>query len=64
MKKYIRTKTLRVQLMRYHFLIICLIATFVSICTYITANQKTLEVAKKFPETPCRKYFLPKPAGI
>lgn len=46
MKKYIRTKTLRVQLMRYHFLIICLIATFVSICTYITANQKTLEVAK------------------
>ena len=32
--------------MRYHFLIICLIATFVSICTYITANQKTLEVAK------------------
>ena len=46
MKKYIRTTTLRVQLMRYHFLIICLIATFVSICTYITTNQKTLEVAK------------------
>ena len=46
MKKYIQTKTLRAQLILYNFLIICLIAIFVSICTYITANQKTLEVAK------------------
>lgn len=34
MRTYIRTKTLRAQLILYNFLIICLIATFVSICTY------------------------------
>lgn len=46
MKELIWGKTLRSRLIRYNFFIICVIAIFVSVCTYITASRKTLEVAK------------------
>ena len=46
MRELIRGKTLRSRLIRYNFFIICIIAVFVSVCSYITASRKTLEVAK------------------
>lgn len=46
MRQLIWGKTLRSRLIRYNFFIICVIAIFVSVCTYITASRKTLEVAK------------------
>lgn len=39
-------KTLRSRLIRYNFFIICMIAIFISACTYVTASRRTLEVAK------------------
>ncbi|MBS5284192.1 MAG: sensor histidine kinase [Clostridiales bacterium] len=38
-------KTLQSRLIRYNFFIICVIAVFVSVCSYITASKKTVEVA-------------------
>ena len=46
MRELIWGKTLRSRLIRYNFFIIWVIAIFVSVCTYITASRKTLEVAK------------------
>lgn len=46
MRQLIWGKTLRSRLIRYNFFIICVIAIFVSVCTYITTSRKTLEVAK------------------
>ena len=46
MRGLIWGKTLRSRLIRYNFFIICVIAIFVSVCSYITASRKTLEVAK------------------
>ena len=45
MRELIWGKTLRSRLIRYNFFIIWVIAIFVSVCTYITASRKTLEVA-------------------
>ncbi len=41
-----RGRTLQGQLIRYNFLIVCIIAVFVSVCSYITASRRTIEVAK------------------
>ena len=46
MRELIWGKTLRSRLIRYNFFIIWVIAIFVSVCTYITASRKTMEVAK------------------
>lgn len=46
MRELIWGRTLRSRLIRYNFFIICVIAIFVSVCSYITASRKTLEVAK------------------
>ena len=46
MRELVWGKTLRSRLIRYNFFIICVIAIFVSVCSYITASRKTLEVAK------------------
>lgn len=39
-------RTLRSRLIRYNFFMICVIAIFVSVCAYITASRRTMEVAK------------------
>lgn len=46
MMELIWGRTLRSRLIRYNFFIICVIAIFVSVCSYITASRKTVEVAK------------------
>ena len=46
MKELVWGRTLRSRLIRYNFFIICVIAIFVSVCSYVTASRKTLEVAK------------------
>lgn len=40
------SKTIKSKLMSYNFIIICVIAIFVSFCSYLTANKKTKEVAQ------------------
>lgn len=64
MKELIWGKTLRSRLIRYNFFIICVIAIFVSVCTYITASRKTLEVAKNSLQHQVEGVSLPLPAGL
>lgn len=45
-RKLIERKTLKAKIIQYNFIIICLIAIFISICTYVTANSKTMQIAK------------------
>lgn len=42
-----RSKTIKAQLIKYNFCIICVISIFASTCSYITANKKSMELAKK-----------------
>lgn len=43
---FFREKTIKARLIRYNFVIISVIAAFVSMCSYVTASRKTVQLAR------------------
>lgn len=46
LRKLFKGKTIKARIMRYNVLLVCVIAIVFSISTYMTANQKTVEIAE------------------